>query len=239
MTLKVNSRGAAVKELQTALNKLLNISLTADGIYGAKTESAVRQAQSKLGLKVDGKAGPVTLAALGITTTKVAIPTEDLKQFDARWGNKTYGKDSSYSSFRSGGCGCLSATIIVRAYGLRPANETPYDSVMAVAQIAIDKGYRIKGSGTTASIFGAALGLSRTSCNCAQAEEAIRNGYLVAVCVKNGWSSYTGSGHWVVLYGVDGDCFLVRDVGSSAASRQRVNMSDWKYVKNAYIVRPK
>lgn len=239
MTLKNGSRGNVVKELQGKLNELLNIRLTTDGIYGAKTETAVRQAQSKLGLKADGIAGPVTLGALGITSSSVTLKCEDLKQFDSRWGNKTYGPNNTYSTFKSGGCGCLSATIIARALGCRPADESQADSVAAVAQIAIDKGYRIKGSGTTAGIFGSALGLKRTACSCAAAEEAIRNGKFVAVCVRAGWSSYTGSGHWVVLYGVDGDCFLVRDVGSSAASRQKVKMADWKYVKSAYVVEVK
>ncbi|MCQ2330387.1 MAG: peptidoglycan-binding protein [Paludibacteraceae bacterium] len=236
MTLKNGSKGNAVSELQQALNNLLNLSLTVDGKFGPATQKAVRAAQTKLGLKADGIAGPVTLGALGITSSTVTLKCEDLKQFDSRWANKIYGSNNTYSTFKSGGCGCLSATIIARALGCRPAGESQADSVAAVAQVAIDKGYRIKGSGTTAGIFGSALGLKRTACNCSSAEAAIRAGKFVAVCVRAGWSSYTGSGHWVVLYGVDGDCFLVRDVGSSSASRQKVKMADWKYVKSAYIV---
>jgi lysozyme family protein len=56
--LKVGSKGAAVKELQTLLG------ITADGDFGAFTEKAVRAFQSANGLVVDGIAGSYTLAKL-------------------------------------------------------------------------------------------------------------------------------------------------------------------------------
>ncbi len=60
-TLKVGSRGAWVKALQYKLG------VPADGIYGPKTESAVRRAQKSKKLIVDGIAGPRTLKALGVS----------------------------------------------------------------------------------------------------------------------------------------------------------------------------
>jgi N-acetylmuramoyl-L-alanine amidase len=39
-----------------------------DGVYGSKTEAAVRKFQQKNGLTVDGLAGPATLKALGMPT---------------------------------------------------------------------------------------------------------------------------------------------------------------------------
>lgn len=64
------------KWLQKSLNTMLTPSpnLTVDGIYGAKTQAAVVQLQSKLGLTPDGIAGKLTQAAIqaaiGATTNK-------------------------------------------------------------------------------------------------------------------------------------------------------------------------
>ena len=54
--LKPGTRGNAVKTLQEKL------AVAADGQFGGGTEKAVRDYQSKNGLKADGVAGPATLA---------------------------------------------------------------------------------------------------------------------------------------------------------------------------------
>ena len=66
--LKLGSSGDDVKALQDKLNKL-GYGLAADGDFGPKTESAVKDFQSKNGLTVDGVAGPCTLKALDDKTT--------------------------------------------------------------------------------------------------------------------------------------------------------------------------
>lgn len=63
MNLTYGSQGAAVKQLQTALNSA-GYGLAVDGIYGAKTQAAVRDYQSKNGLSVDGIAGTKTQSKL-------------------------------------------------------------------------------------------------------------------------------------------------------------------------------
>lgn len=63
MNLSYGSSGSAVKQLQTALNSA-GYGLAVDGIYGAKTQAAVRDYQSKNGLSVDGIAGANTQAKL-------------------------------------------------------------------------------------------------------------------------------------------------------------------------------
>lgn len=63
-TVKNGSKGADVKSLQEALNKL-GYGLTADGIFGPKTEAAVKDYQKKNGLDADGIVGPKTWAKLG------------------------------------------------------------------------------------------------------------------------------------------------------------------------------
>lgn len=72
-TLKNGSKGSDVTTLQNALNKL-GYGLAADGIFGAKTEAAVRDFQKKKGLTVDGIVGAKTWAALGVSqSSKGAI----------------------------------------------------------------------------------------------------------------------------------------------------------------------
>lgn len=76
--LRVGTRGETVKKLQKALE------ITADGIFGAGTEKAVREFQSANGLKVDGLAGPETLAEIDAfseftaeTVKKAAVQPEE------------------------------------------------------------------------------------------------------------------------------------------------------------------
>lgn len=66
-TLSWGSRGQAVVELQQALNKSGHWCGSADGIFGAKTYSAVIEFQKDVNIKVDGIAGPQTLKYLGIS----------------------------------------------------------------------------------------------------------------------------------------------------------------------------
>ena len=64
--LMLQSRGPAVQALQEKLNDQLDIRppLVTDGVFGAKTQAAVRQLQSRHGLSPDGVAGPQTMTVL-------------------------------------------------------------------------------------------------------------------------------------------------------------------------------
>ena len=62
--LRRGSRGSDVTKLQTALNSLGYDCGEADGIFGVKTEMAVRAFQAENGLAVDGIAGRFTQRAL-------------------------------------------------------------------------------------------------------------------------------------------------------------------------------
>lgn len=66
---KRGSSGAVVREIQTRLKNWGYYSGSVDGVYGSKTEEAVRWFQRKNGLTADGQAGSRTLAALGISET--------------------------------------------------------------------------------------------------------------------------------------------------------------------------
>ena len=59
-TIKLGSKGDIVKKLQQLLN------ITADGVFGIKTEKAVREFQTKNNLIADGIVGTKTWKALGV-----------------------------------------------------------------------------------------------------------------------------------------------------------------------------
>ena len=65
-TLKLGSEGEKVKELQKLLNKRLNRKddVKVDGVFGPKTEDAVKIIQYQFLLKQDGIAGPLTWKSL-------------------------------------------------------------------------------------------------------------------------------------------------------------------------------
>lgn len=95
--LRRGSRGSEVAKLQTALNALGYDCGTADGIFGLKTEMAVRAFQKAKGLTVDGIAGKATQAALyaaedtpqpTYTVTLRNVPQADAVQLTAKYGGE-------------------------------------------------------------------------------------------------------------------------------------------------------
>lgn len=64
-TLRRGSKGELVKSVQEYLNDEIGAGLEPDGIFGEKTEDAVKAFQKKHGLTVDGIVGPKTWAAMG------------------------------------------------------------------------------------------------------------------------------------------------------------------------------
>lgn len=79
MTLKKGSKGSNVKTLQTKLTELGFLKDKIDGIFGSKTEKAVKDYQKANKLTVDGIAGPKTLGTLGIKTTTTTQKTNTQK----------------------------------------------------------------------------------------------------------------------------------------------------------------
>ena len=63
---KRGSSGETVKKIQQRLLSWGYYSGSVDGIYGSRTEAAVKKFQKANGLTVDGIAGPATLAAIGL-----------------------------------------------------------------------------------------------------------------------------------------------------------------------------
>lgn len=64
---QTGTQGEEVRQVQQKLAEMGYPVGSVDGIFGDRTEQAVRAFQREHGLTVDGIAGPATLAALGIT----------------------------------------------------------------------------------------------------------------------------------------------------------------------------
>lgn len=71
-TYRRGSTGSVVTTIQTKLRNWGYMTSSADGIFGSRTEAAVKYFQQRNGLTADGIVGSKTLAALGISTTSTA-----------------------------------------------------------------------------------------------------------------------------------------------------------------------
>ena len=73
---KRGSTGTEVRNIQSRLKQWGYMDSPVDGIYGSKTEAAVKSFQRKNGLTPDGIAGPATLS-------KIGLPTGSASSYDA------------------------------------------------------------------------------------------------------------------------------------------------------------
>ncbi len=113
---KRGSTGSEVTSIQKKLKNWGYYNGTIDGIYGSRTESAVKHFQRKNGLTVDGIAGKNTLAAMGISSKS----------------------NSSTSSSSSAGISSSDLNLIARAvYG--EARGEPYTGQVAVAAVILNR----------------------------------------------------------------------------------------------------
>ena len=69
---KIGSRGDEVRRIQQKLKSLGFFDGAVDGVYGVKTQSAVRRFQKSAGITADGIAGSKTLLYLGLGNTSSA-----------------------------------------------------------------------------------------------------------------------------------------------------------------------
>ena len=76
-TYRRGSSGQTVRTIQEKLIRWGYLDGTADGIYGSKTEAAVKLFQKKNGLTADGVVGPATLKALGMTEGSTSSSAAD------------------------------------------------------------------------------------------------------------------------------------------------------------------
>lgn len=116
---KKGSSGATVTEIQTRLKEWGYYSGEVDGVYGSKTEAAVKYFQSSNGLAADGQVGNQTLAALGIT------PSDS--------GNSGGGSAGAGGGDQSGDVYLLARLISAEARG------EPYVGQVAVGAVVLNR----------------------------------------------------------------------------------------------------
>lgn len=108
------SSGETVKKIQQRLKNWGYYSGDVDGIYGSRTESAVKSFQKKNGLTMDGVAGPATLAAIGLPS------------------------GSSGSSGSSGGGSSSDVNLLARLISAEARGE-PYAGQVAVGAVVLNR----------------------------------------------------------------------------------------------------
>ena len=122
--LEVGSKGSNVVKVQQKLIQFGYLSGTADGLYGEKTRAAVLWFQRRNGLTQDGKVGPATAAALGVTLS---------------------GSSSSSSSGSSSTAASSSSTYVSSDHRLlaklvyAEARGEPYKGQVAVAAVVLNR----------------------------------------------------------------------------------------------------
>ena len=75
---KRGSYGETVRQIQEKLSDWGYYSGSIDGVYGSKTEEAVKKFQRKNGLTADGIAGSATLSAMGISDSSATGQSVDI-----------------------------------------------------------------------------------------------------------------------------------------------------------------
>ena len=114
---KKGSSGAVVTEIQKRLKDWGYYSGEADGVFGSKTEEAVKFFQKKNGLTADGQVGNQTLAALGITPSSGS---------------------SGASSGGSSGGGSGDLNLLARLISAEARGE-PYEGQVAVGAVILNR----------------------------------------------------------------------------------------------------
>lgn len=78
------SRGAQVRQVQQRLIDYGYMTGTADGVFGQTTYNAVVRFQKKNGLTADGRVGPATAAALGVTLSGGTVSAAAYQESETR-----------------------------------------------------------------------------------------------------------------------------------------------------------
>ena len=165
IVLEVGSSGANVTKVQNRLIQFGYLSGSADGKYGEKTRDAVILFQKRNGLTADGRVGPATAAALGVTLTSSSA--------------------SASASVISGDHRLLAKLVYAEARG------ESYKGQVAVAAVVLNRVSSSSFPNTISGVIyqsGAFSCVSNGSINNTPSSEAIR----AALDAMNGWDPTNG-----------------------------------------------
>lgn len=168
--LEVGSRCDDVVKVQKRLIQYDYLDGTADGKFGADTLAAVKLFQRRNGLTVDGKVGPATAAALGVTLS---------------------GSSSASSSSSSSSRGSSSDLNLLARVVHGEARGEPYKGKVAVAAVVLNRVESSSFPNTIAGVVyqsGAFSAVSDGQINLTPDSESIR----AAQDALNGWDPTGG-----------------------------------------------
>ena len=172
--LEVGSRGSDVIKVQKRLIQYDYLDGSADGRYGEATRDAVRLFQRRNGLPVDGKVGPKTAAALGVTLS----------------GTSSSSKGSASSSKSSTGYVSADHRLLSRLVHAEARGES-YKGQVAVAAVVLNRVSSASFPNTVSGVVyqsGAFSSVSNGSINCTPDSSCIR----AALDAINGWDPTGG-----------------------------------------------
>ena len=172
--LEVGSRGNDVVKVQKRLIQYDYLKGEADGRYGEATRDAVRLFQKRNGLTVDGKVGPSTAAALGVTLSGTSGTSDSAKTASA-----------SSTSYVSSDHRLLAKCVYAEARG------EPYKGQVAVAAVVLNRVSSSSFPNTVSGVIyqsGAFSCVSNGSINNTPDSDCIR----AALDALNGWDPTGG-----------------------------------------------
>ena len=165
-------------------------------------------------------------------------------QTDPRWGSMDYSAKGEKTTIRASGCGPTAMAMVLATWAdklVTPATECAW---------ALAHGYKAPHSGTYYGYFvpaGARYGLKVRQINSVNlygnsksthhetARNAIESGNLVIACMGKG--NWTSSGHYVLVWKIDGDTIYINDPASTLARRTRGSYALFKQqVKYYWII---
>lgn len=164
-------------------------------------------------------------------------------QTDPRWGSLDYSAKGEKTTIRASGCGPTAMAMVLATWAdpsVTPETECAW---------ALRHGYKAPHSGTYYGYFvpaGARYGLKVRQINAVNiygnsksahhetARKAIEAGHLVIACMGKG--NWTSSGHYVLVWDIQGDTIYINDPASTKASRVRGDYAVFKRQVKYYWV---
>ena len=165
-------------------------------------------------------------------------------QTDPKWRYEDYSAPGEKTTIGASGCGPTAMAMVLATWAdpkVTPKTECDW---------ALKHGYKAPHSGTYYGYFEPAgkryglkvrrLNYSNTYGNSGsvyhtQAKEALEQGHLVIACMGKG--TWTSSGHYVLVYGLEGNTIYINDPASTKAHRVRGDYSVFrKQVKYYWVI---
>ena len=164
-------------------------------------------------------------------------------QTDPRWGSLDYSAPGEKTTIAASGCGPTAMAMVLATWAdpsVNPKTECAW---------ALAHWYKAPRQGTYYGYFepaGARYGLRVTRLNYTslygkstsayhdQVKDALDRGELVIACMGPG--NWTSSGHYVLVYGIEGDTIYINDPASTKAARTKGSYSLFKQQVKYYWV---